>query len=98
MRISDWSSDVCSSDLRIDAQSDAESFRFDGFSHRLHLELLERLQLGLDPLDAHLLPAVQAEAQPALALFELQRQDSHPDQIAAEIGRASCRERVCQYV
>src|SRR3546814_4643920 len=63
MRISDWSSDVCSSDLRTGA--------------RLVLDVgwLERPP-------AHLTPR-----RYELGCFQIQ-----------EIGRASCRERVCQYV
>src|SRR3546814_2834640 len=70
MRISDWSSDVCSSDLRQD------------LARRLGIERRGRLVAEQDgglrrqrasDADALLLPAGQ-------------------------IGRASCRERVCQYV
>src|SRR3546814_8893523 len=68
MRISDWSSDVCSSDLRQrtaprDPSSAIAAIRKD------------RLRRAIDLL-------VTNEA--ALT--------------AAKIGRASCRERVCQYV
>src|SRR3546814_8246670 len=57
MRISDWSSDVCSSDLR-------------------------------SPLDRLLAGAQQLRRRTVLA----------HQVVAREIGRASCRERVCQYV
>src|SRR3546814_10713144 len=66
MRISDWSSDVCSSDLLVarvlhrrqlaDQVALRQAFTFHQMQH--HLEILLRI----------------------------------------EIGRASCRERVCQYV
>src|SRR3546814_9583681 len=69
MRISDWSSDVCSSDL---------------------VQRAEELVALLAPLlvDRHLLRQDQAVGL-AVDLEDLQ---------AEEIGRASCRERVCQYV
>src|SRR3546814_1361227 len=63
MRISDWSSDVCSSDLMAELS---------------------------------LLPAVR-KAEPNTLLVADGTSCRH--QIAdGEIGRASCRERVCQYV
>src|SRR3546814_8626918 len=61
MRISDWSSDVCSSDLR---EADASLSSFEALMKK--------------PIDR------RPEAP----------QDSGP----IKIGRASCRERVCQYV
>src|SRR3546814_5270573 len=76
MRISDWSSDVCSSDLcgAVDravaeghaAVADAD-YRDGG---------LRRVRPCLDP----------------------QSLDEHVLRVADETGRASCRERVCQYV
>src|SRR3546814_9931059 len=87
MRISDWSSDVCSSDLPI-------------------LEAIGSLFLFLW--------AVQHEGSRALrAIEELEAQIRHIDDSAdlgllqqhpprglavGEIGRPSCRDRVCQYV
>src|SRR3546814_11385753 len=76
MRISDWSSDVCSSDLRACRQSeDARRPRRpdSGASRSRHPRRPRR-------------PA----GQPAD-----RRQHPYPSQ---QIGRASCRERVCQYV
>src|SRR3546814_10755436 len=63
MRISDWSSDVCSSDLLLDQ---ARGY----FGHD---SVLSFIFVG---------PARQAAARTA----------------PGKIGRASCRERVCQYV
>src|SRR3546814_6053226 len=70
MRISDWSSDVCSSDLRL---------QVDGTKGG-HLQTLEWPTLVQDK---------QASAQPFAFRYFQQLE---------EIGRASCRERVCQYV
>src|SRR3546814_10805230 len=76
MRISDWSSDVCSSDLKSIAK---------------------------------LLNVHRAQHQPFIAKGALARRHRHvestEDQIGTgksgepmQIGRASCRERVCKYV
>src|SRR3546814_6704374 len=77
MRISDWSSDVCSSDLRV----------------------------GKDNNLAVLRPGLAAEWDQA-ANGELTPYDVVPGSTKkvawvcekGQIGRASCRERVCQYV
>src|SRR3546814_3046715 len=77
MRISDWSSDVCSSDLGrrrpVGGGLPAVPARLwsDGAATR--------------PRSRGLTPAWQARPRPASV-----RRD--------ELGRASCRERVCQYV
>src|SRR3546814_12270670 len=68
MRISDWSSDVCSSDL--------------GQQQR-------RQQERNAPA-----PVVELVAQQPLAAQDHEQRQEQ----AEEIGRASCRERVCQYV
>src|SRR3546814_9229797 len=79
MRISDWSSDVCSSDL-----ADAGDDR-----HQDDLAALE----PLFPL-----PFLQHDGEAA----QSQRHARNAEPVGlpefAEIGRASCRERVCQYV
>src|SRR3546814_5559129 len=81
MRISDWSSDVCSSDLGRLGLGDG-LFRdgrrltngwFRSACNAISLERVERMQ-SLE------------RARPIWPI------------LAAEIGRASCRERVCQYV
>src|SRR3546814_6921077 len=79
MRISDWSSDVCSSDLAVEGCERAVR-------------------------DAHLLADLEGDGRlrPIHALGDLL---DDPRGLAlgdrgrlAQIGRASCRERVCQYV
>src|SRR3546814_14102833 len=92
MRISDWSSDVCSSDLSVGEAAE-------GLARLRHLARRERRdRIGeagqrrgdaADPLRV----AGVAHAQG--------KSCSRSDRICAvgiEIGRASCRERVCQYV
>src|SRR3546814_14704936 len=89
MRISDWSSDVCSSDL-------AEVERQRGI---FEIVALVRERLGrthqAEQIDA--LGLAHARCGGALAA-------EHDDRVEPvlrrrlEIGRASCRESVCQYV
>src|SRR3546814_16935782 len=95
MRISDWSSDVCSSDLRTDQVP----------------ETYPRLAslIGFVPMDevivcADAVMAVQRDygdrKDRQRARFKYPIDDKGLDWIQAEIelGRASCRESVCQYV
>src|SRR3546814_3948403 len=80
MRISDWSSDVCSSDLHPELRDRlnremavaGEKFFVDSLSLAQRFQFPGRKQLH--PRD--------------------QKSEGHRQ----EIGRASCRERVCQYV
>src|SRR3546814_1889105 len=78
MRISDWSSDVCSSDLHVETATRG----IEKTAHR-HQSVLcsgrNEIDWGLAAKDAR----VVGSAKPCNAI---------------EIGRASCRERVCQYV
>src|SRR3546814_1239189 len=90
MRISDWSSDVCSSDLRVVGRG----------------QFFQRPDQGFDD-EA---PAVAAEVAtgvgPGVVVDRAGVRRGGMVRIAhlsipfatAEIGRASCRERVCQYV
>src|SRR3546814_4334466 len=68
MRISDWSSDVCSSDLLVRTAVEA--------------------QLATDRIADQAAHAVESTQRRLVVVQRLHRQ----------IGRASCRERVCQYV
>src|SRR3546814_7891161 len=73
MRISDWSSDVCSSDLNMVALAKAvPDFHACDARHRHSLRHIDALELGA--------------------------RRATDDSADAEIGRASCRDRVCQYV
>src|SRR3546814_20237251 len=87
MRISDWSSDVCSSDLP------------------------DRPRPGLLLCRRPLAPGLQLGGQHRCDRFADHAQlrypgpgtvgnarDGAPEVAARQIGRASCRERVCQYV
>src|SRR3546814_8104648 len=84
MRISDWSSDVCSSDLRFTGHNDfgiVDHFVDVGDGQKIHIPLRVIQNDG--------------GAEVMLTLF---RQPGMDAEKFAEIGRASCRERVCQYV
>src|SRR3546814_17952486 len=94
MRISDWSSDVCSSDLV------AEALTL-GSTEEQH-SVLGMILNGAD-VDAEDVRRVLLDGKPsvAAAIFPLTRYSGTltGDLFAeAEIGRASCRDRVCQYV
>src|SRR3546814_1327166 len=84
MRISDWSSDVCSSDL--------------SEPHHCTLQLFESANLDL----AHAFAADAIDLAQFFQGFGIFRQAAFGQNMlfafVKEIGRASCRERVCQYV
>src|SRR3546814_7899947 len=83
MRISDWSSDVCSSDLQLALQqelTDLPKFRrFGG-----ETAFIEGWGLYAESLGK------------SLGVYETPY--DYFGYLQNEIGRASCRERVCQYV
>src|SRR3546814_19403126 len=85
MRISDWSSDVCSSDLPENVQIG-----------RSPQQLQEALRLGVEidvEQDVHVGAGALAQG------FYVVAPVAHMAALdIEEIGRASCRERVCQYV
>src|SRR3546814_12396478 len=77
MRISDWSSDVCSSDL---ARATAIQVNAEDLSDPVKMQQFAAAQGQLGGTLSRLLATVEA----------------YPE--VKKIGRASCRERVCQYV
>src|SRR3546814_2630468 len=83
MRISDWSSDVCSSDLNADPVRDLE-INGGGTARLLKLAVQSGVRKVIYASSGG---TVYGEPR-ALPVAE-----DHP-----KIGRASCRERVCQYV
>src|SRR3546814_12310417 len=103
MRISDWSSDVCSSDLigfvayaplsrglltgRYKAQSDLAESDRRNDMPRFKSGTIDRNVARMAPLVE--IAAAHGCSQAAVALAWL---------LAQEIGRASCRESVCPYV
>src|SRR3546814_11556299 len=105
MRISDWSSDVCSSDLQ---QQRPGAFADIDRGHSIGI--------GAKPEEGGLAKAQDAAVAPDEAEAERQngvdhidaefqqgdqvdhRRQADQDQYTDEIGSASCRERVCKYV
>src|SRR3546814_12619112 len=97
MRISDWSSDVCSSDLRqeqgelgcqllvVGGRRPLEGVDVGGPHRVLEAPRLAGEGRVLDGLVQHSSRAAVDAVEDLLELL-------------GEIGRASCRERVCQYV
>src|SRR3546814_14356962 len=86
MRISDWSSDVCSSDLEHPLHHGRRSCRKGDrrlwFAHRRDAQHRQDRRGGQAPRSL-LCHKLDLHAEPRLD---------------PELGRASCRERVCQYV
>src|SRR3546814_11327657 len=105
MRISDWSSDVCSSDLGVNrGLVGLPQLQARGFVAQLRAGV-ERVELRIEARDGLV---AGADAQPRIqfryalagrhaAGVALQAQ-RHDRLVDLQIGRASCRERVCQYV
>src|SRR3546814_14236300 len=115
MRISDWSSDVCSSDLSLavlEAQGSVLTNKYaEGYPHRRYyggcefVDVVEELAIArarqlFDCEFVNVQPHSGAQANQRVLLALLQPGDTVLGMAlsAGEIGRASCRERVCQYV
>src|SRR3546814_14955113 len=117
MRIRDWSSDVCSSDL----ENGAKAVAAEATKHRATPELFARHAVAelarysdhwledqgrlthpmrLDAASGHYVPVSWDEAFALIAshLNALASPDAAIFYTSGQIGRASCRERVCQYV
>src|SRR3546814_20960782 len=104
MRISDWSSDVFSSDLATEALNWAlfrgAEIRLGGaaglsIEHAASLQCLERLNANILPVDGKGLvfpPDDTLIPENGIVAAMLVN-----NEVGTEIGRASCRERVCQY-
>src|SRR3546814_6334003 len=82
MRISDWSSDVCSSDLFSRHRTTRNADGREAFAMAHAILALDQQALG--GADKACKPAVEPGSRCGAE--------------ASEIGRASCRARVCQYV
>src|SRR3546814_12805296 len=102
MRISDWSSDVCSSDLILSI----------GVSHGVQYVNAWRYEVAVNGLDSReasiatfrqlFIPGTVAILTDVigfatLAFIKIDIVRAMALNAAMEIGRASCRERVCQY-
>src|SRR3546814_3210280 len=85
MRISDWSSDVCSSDL----------VAAGAWSHRLAAQIGDKVPLESER-GYHMV--VGHQPVPTRRPVSFIERRFMATTMNMEIGRASCRERVCQYV
>src|SRR3546814_21125125 len=117
MRISDWSSDVCSSDLggwtdRL-AEADVADIGVRTIQYELGYPRVTETEVSLRHEDVLTLMtallartkfrAVMTARYPILLVDEYQATDAGfvdalKQYFLDKIGRASCRERVCQYV
>src|SRR3546814_7520832 len=104
MRISDWSSDVCSSDLQNTQQAggDAPSFNLQRvYLKDLSLEMPNAPHVFLEQEQPQVEVSINVGGQRlAETVFESTVTATVTTRIndKVQIGRASCRERVCQYV
>src|SRR3546814_2147142 len=101
MRISDWSSDVCSSDLK----SSPKIYQALCSGEQLKTVDLEFYRISPKGTEEkyytiHLEKAVIVSTRLWVpnCLHPDNRQMGHMEDVGMKIGRASCRERVCQYV
>src|SRR3546814_7248257 len=98
MRISDWSSDVYSSDLIIVRQPHRVGAQVADQRHILFMVgPVQRPALGIAVLMARYAMELERLAVEEKALFGVDGDGADAERLL-EIGRASWRERVCQYV
>src|SRR3546814_15584838 len=101
MRISDWSSDVCSSDLPTQRTKKMGGSRKSrpSFLQSLVLEVDLRADAEVTTHDVRTSPG-RIEAEQAIGRVGIERRlgVEQVEHVRIEIGRAPCRERVCQYV
>src|SRR3546814_7476559 len=113
LRNSDWSSDVCSSDLRVNTgidyvlcEADLRAGRIANFSQCNRIISVLRRSGGnpnLKPEESESW-SFGAVFSPPLGdgwgkvTFTVDRWRIKQKNVVGQIGRASCRERVCQYV
>src|SRR3546814_9862083 len=112
MRISDWSSDVCSSDLLGERAAPRVALLVEIFVAVDAERLVPPRPIGADGAELavvgghrHRLPCRNARIVIAKAEAVVEQAKGHADRLAErgiarqrEIGRASCRVRGCQYV
>src|SRR3546814_13715564 len=114
MRISDWSSDVCSSDLVLDPADvkgpdyPSETFRVlkkneiarygEYRTARLVLQAWDEQEKGVAEDTSPLVTIAARPIVPVQADLAILANGTWANSGNFQIGRASCRERVCQYV
>src|SRR3546814_3907345 len=102
MRISDWSSDVCSSDLTSFSPSSNESAPLATRAENSPRECPAAIE-GLNPVPDVRAKITECRKMAGWVTLVCFRASSVPENIMSvirkpKIGRASCRERVCLYV
>src|SRR3546814_4624952 len=96
LRISDWSSYVCSSDLLFDPiRGDFSGVRLP-FSPKWQSSLSADYSLPLGGVNLTMGTTISSQSK-SLGVLAITNADKDLYEVN-EIGRASCRERVCQYV
>src|SRR3546814_8537345 len=118
MRISDWSSDVCSSDLnhrveigkrpehRVDVAVIGDVIAEIGHGRgidgrkpdRIHAEIDQMIKPPRDAAQITDTVAIGILTRPGIYLVDATAFPPTLRHASLQIGRASCRERVCQYV
>src|SRR3546814_8970802 len=90
MRISDWSSDVCSSDLRTIQQRVGITFIYITHDQGEALTMSDRIAVMSDGVVQQIDQGATVYDNPATSFVA--------SFVGEKNGRASCRDRVCQYV
>src|SRR3546814_19873959 len=94
MRISDWSSDLCSSDLSEVRREQPEQRTAQPFPEARMLGVVQQQLFGVLPS----IGDVRGQLLGEWIVVDHDIQLEIQQQAAREIGRASCREMGCQYV
>src|SRR3546814_18660059 len=106
MRISDWSSDVCSSDLKIltipglhnSGPAHWQSLWEHRFPHSERIELGRWDNPDKDEWVRKIAAAIEAGSEPVLVAEHSLGRNDFAHWFAGEIGSATCRARGCPYV
>src|SRR3546814_15854584 len=99
MRISDWSSDVCSSDLSLlPLASESIIVRAPSPIAARELNIVDVASIGESRTSTIPDPSTGSSTVTSGTESKVGRAASSLPGPAEKIGRASCRERVCQYV
>src|SRR3546814_14231960 len=108
MRISYWSSDVCSSDLRLRARAvEKLTAAYRALGSEAEYDAGRELETAIDEATASATqlgtalgigPVTEVVASSAKFIGGQLAENAHQRRLVRENGRASWRERVCQYV
>src|SRR3546814_7962993 len=103
MRISDWSSDVCSSDLLAVSAAIMDLIEIFIFAHCLAAQIIRQRGPGAFGYDPGFISLPEVDEKPGLLIAEgakgVPEELSHNFQsLSNEIGRASCRDSAYKYV